>query len=171
MAEIHETLDRSLAHDDTVDNAALELMNLRLVYPHATPDRLRDVVAIYLAELVPVGMPYAQIERTIGRWSGLVRKLATSNEADMVAVANALQQHCTDATRPNRAKLLPYLLRAFYEADDDVLTEDALVAWAKSADSRRIAADGDELGKRAREAGLAFVKALMETSEDEDESE
>lgn len=100
----------------------------------------------------------------IARWGGLISSLTGSEEEEMSAGLLCAQKYV--AENGGDLRFFSRVLKAFYE--QDVVTEEAVFAWYKSAASRNV---GGEAGKKLWAGAKPFVEALLEEDSDEDESD
>jgi translation initiation factor eIF-2B subunit epsilon len=173
IAEALSSLDRSFAEGHTVDDAAIELKTLRMA-SNVPLSRVRRVVVRYLARRVPLPKGaaarelYAGARKLVARWGGLISSVTEDEEAMVQALVD-LQRYFAeemageeDVDGPTR--LFPLVVRSLYE--EDVVSEEAVMEWWKSPESR----EGGENVRSVREGAKAFVRALAE-AESESESE
>lgn len=132
--------------------------------------RVRQLVLPYLCDQVKISPAaktmkevFEPIETVFERWGGLLRSLTGDGESAQADAILDLQKWCSGKT-PKEAKWFALFLKAMY--DEDIVTEEAIVAWFKHPQSRTI---GDEMGKIARESGKKYLESLMEEDDDDED--
>lgn len=165
VTECVHSLDRSFAEGHTVDNAAIELKTLRM----ASNVPLNEVRAVVVPYVLRRAGGAAGAADTLERWGGLIASLTGDSDDAMVDCVLRAQEYVAagdaDAgVAPGDVRMWLRVLKGFYE--HDVVSDDAVFAWYKSAAARQVG--GDE-GRKLWAASRPFLEAIQEDDEDSDE--
>ncbi|GAA5924014.1 hypothetical protein JCM10213_004472 [Rhodosporidiobolus nylandii] len=162
LTECFHSLDRSFAENHTVDNAAIELKTLRMA-SNVPLGEVRAVVIPYILKRCDGATNAAQV---LDRWGGLIANLTGEQEEAMVDCLLIAQRFVADEGGAD-VRFWLRVLKGFYETD--VVSDDAVFGWYKSAKAR---STGGEEGKKLWAASRPFLEAIQEDDDDEeDESE
>lgn len=156
--ECLHSLDRSFAENHTVDNAAIELKTLRMASNVALGE-VRAVVIPYVLERCDGA---ANAAATLERWGGLIANLTGESEEAMVDCLLVAQEHVAVAGGAD-VRFWLRVLKGFYETD--VVSDEGVFAWYRSAKARATA--GDE-GKKLWAASRPFLEAIQDDDSDDD---
>jgi translation initiation factor eIF-2B subunit epsilon len=156
--ECLHSLDRSFAENHTVDNAAIELKTLRMA-SNVPLGEVRAVVVPYVLERCDGANNAAA---TLERWGGLIANLTGESEEAMVDCLLLAQEHVAIAGEAD-VRFWLRVLKGFYETD--VVSDEGVFAWYKSAKARATA--GDE-GKKLWAASRPFLEAIQDDDSDDD---
>ncbi len=166
--EVVATLDRTFTDQENPEDIAIELKTLRM----ATNVQLSQVRGIALAHICDTlfssthpKITYPILSKHVQKWSTVFSRLSSSHEPEMIQDILSLQFYLATQDLETK-KLFPLFLRAFY--DIDLWTEEGIIGWFKSSDSKDPTADE---GGKVRQFGSIFVKALIEAEEDGDSDE
>ncbi|GAA5998409.1 translation initiation factor eIF2B catalytic subunit epsilon [Rhodotorula paludigena] len=160
VTECLHSLDRSFAESHTVDNAAIELKTLRMA-SNVDLGEVRRVVVPYVLRRCGGA---AGAGAVLARWGGLVANL-TGEQEDAMVDCLLVAQEFVATEGAGDARFWLRVLKGFYETD--VVSDEGVFAWYKSAKARATA--GDE-GKKLWGASRPFLEAIQE-DEDDDEDE
>ncbi|GAA5862554.1 hypothetical protein JCM3774_001056 [Rhodotorula dairenensis] len=171
MAECVHSLDRSFAEGHTVDNAAIELKTLRM----ASNVPLNEVRAVVVPYVLRRAGGAAGAADTLARWGGLIASLTADQDDAMVDCVLRAQEYVAAGDSEHGVpagdvRMWLRVLKGFYE--HDVVSDEAVFAWYKCADARKVG--GDE-GRKLWAASRPFLEAIQddddESDSDEDDSE
>lgn len=165
MTECIHSLDRSFAEGHTVDNASIELKTLRM----ASNVPLNEVRAVVVPYVLGRAGGAAGAADTLDRWGGLIASLTGDQDDAMVDCVLRAQEFVAagdaDSGVPaGDVRMWLRVLKGFYE--NDVVSDDAVFAWYKSVDARKVG--GDE-GRKLWAASRPFLEAIQDDDDDEDD--
>ena len=169
-AEARASLERAFEENHAPENAAIELKTLRMA-SNVPPEEVRVVVIAYTLSRCSADAA-KQTADLLDHWGPLIRDVAQDDQVQALAV---MQSYC--AQHLSHVRLFVPLLKKLY--NDEIVSDDAIVAWWKHPSSRRveIAPDSDadaeektseqvvlELRKRAE----PVVRYIVEDSDEEE---
>lgn len=170
--EASASVSRAFDEGHTIENASIELKTLRM----STNVPLSEVRKIVVEQVLSRcdATDSRKTASWLDRWSGLVSAVTTgSGEQEGKEVIDVMQSYCASHGNGSMMGLFVPLMKKFY--NDDVLSDEAIIAWWKSPSSRDGGYGGVE-GAGARERrvelrrrGEAVVRAVVEDSDEEDE--
>ncbi|GAA5976485.1 hypothetical protein JCM10908_005516 [Rhodotorula pacifica] len=165
VTECVHSLDRSFAEGHTVDNAAIELKTLRM----ASNVPLHEVRAVVVPYVLRRAGGAAGTAETLERWGGLIASLTGDQDDAMVDCILRAQEFVAagdpeTGVAPADVRMWLRVLKGFYE--HDVVSDDAVFAWYKSADARRV---GGEEGRKLWSASRPFLEAIQDDDDSEEE--
>ncbi|POY72520.1 hypothetical protein BMF94_4346 [Rhodotorula taiwanensis] len=165
MTECIHSLDRSFAEGHTVDNASIELKTLRM----ASNVPLNEVRAVVVPYVLRRAGGAAGAADTLDRWGGLIASLTGDQDDAMVDCVLRAQEFVAagdidSGVAPGDVRMWLRVLKGFYE--NDVVSDDAVFAWYKSVDARKVG--GDE-GRKLWAASRPFLEAIQDDDDDEDD--
>lgn len=141
--EASASLSRAFAEAHTIENASIELKTLRMASNVPQGEVRRVVTESLLSTCIEEsggGKDFRKMASWLDRWSPLLASLlsgASSSDGDEQDsdIINVMQTFCSSAEHhmTHMALFVP-LLKKFY--NDDVLGDEALIAWWKSPSSR-----------------------------------
>lgn len=164
VTECIHSLDRSFAEGHTVDNAAIELKTLRMA-SNVPLNEVRAVVVPYVLRRAGGATGAAGI---LERWGALIASLTGDSDDAMVDCLLRAQEYVAAGDADSGValgdvRLWLRVLKGFYE--HDVVSDEAVFAWYKSPDARKVG--GDE-GRKLWAASRPFLEAITEDDSDED---
>ncbi|TKA57409.1 hypothetical protein B0A53_00638 [Rhodotorula sp. CCFEE 5036] len=167
VTECVHSLDRSFAEGHTVDNAAIELKTLRMA-SNVPLNEVRAVVVPYVLRRAGGASGAAD---TLERWGGLIASLTGDSDDAMVDCVLRAQEYVAagdaDAgVAPGDVRMWLRVLKGFYE--HDVVSDDAVFTWYKSAAARQVG--GDE-GRKLWAASRPFLEAIQEDDDSDEDSD
>lgn len=168
--ECRTSLDRSFEEGHTVENASIELKTLRMA-TNVTMKQVTGVAVSYMCERIEAGptasaaQVAASVDELVERWGGLITSLTGTSQSGMVEALLFLQEHCA-TTKDVHPRLFPAFLQAYYQ--EDVISEEAIRSWVTSPAAKNT---GGEAGQKLWQIGAAFMRALMEADDDDEESD
>lgn len=161
--EVAETVQRSIAEKHSIDNLALEVNALKFAYDKTFLDCARAVVHALLSvkpdmRAKPTKELLAHVNGNLKRCAPLLRKYLQELD-DQIDTVYTVQEVCEDDAAV--AKVFAGVLHTLYDAD--VISEEAVQAWAKESKS----ADDQTFLKRA----APFLEWLAEAEEEEEDED
>lgn len=164
-SECLASLERSFAESHTVDNAAIELKTLRMASNVPLPF-VRDLVVPFV--LTRATEDAKGVAEVVKRWGGLIGEVTGQEVGAMSETLLAAQRYCAAREGEERQAVVYWqrVLMAFY--DEDIVSEDAVIAWWKSPAAR---STGGERGMVLWVGAKPFIEKLMEESDEESEEE
>lgn len=180
-SEARASLHRAFEEGHTIDNASIELKTLRMASNVPLSEVRRCVTEALLQGCVAFsdgGSDAKKMGAWLDRWDGLLAQVIDSNgsegeeEQQGSEVIECMQTYCATHAESHAGLFVP-LLKKLY--NDDVLSDEAIVAWWKSPASRSTEEkDGGEARLELRRKAEPVVRWVVEQgqeSESEDESE
>ncbi|GAA5860000.1 hypothetical protein JCM8547_003052 [Rhodosporidiobolus lusitaniae] len=161
VTECLHSLDRSFAENHTVDNASIEVKTLRMS-SNVTLGEVRSVVVPYILTRCEGA---ANVASVLERWGGLIANLTGEQEDAMVDCLLLAQRFVAEEGEAD-GRFWLRVLKGFYETD--VVSDEAVFAWYKSAKARQTA--GEE-GKKLWAASRPFLEAIQDDDEDDSDEE
>ena len=167
-SEVRETVLRGVESGHTVDNVALELNSLKFAQDRTFADVVRAVVPALLEPLSAAGQPkkarVGALKKIVARWSELLGRFVQTG-GDQDAMLDALEECCEGSAA--LGEVFEHALHALYDAEADVLSEEAIERWAAAAATSESAEVAQLLAQA--QPFLTWLREAESDDEDEDE--
>ena len=173
-AEANASLERAFEENHAAENAAIELKTLRMA-SNVPPSEVRRVVIAFVLSRCSVEQAKETAD-LLDQWGPLLREVSHDDQVEALAV---MQSFC--ALNVTHTRLLLPLLKKVY--NDEIVSDDAILAWWRHPSSRRLAYSVDEkraaaatpvvleLRKRAEPVVRHILESLESSEEEEDDDD
>lgn len=153
------SLTRAFDEGHTTDNAAIELKTLRMASNVALAE-VRRIAIDFLLQRCDANKP-KDVEALLNRWGPLLANVAADDQVEALVM---VQSFCASHPATHGALFVP-LLKKFY--NDDVVSDESIVAWWRAKESRM----GSEKMVELRQRAEGVVRYILEDDDDEDEDD
>jgi len=167
-SEVEATVQRGIENDHTVENVALEVNSLKFAQNRSFADCVQAMLPTLMASLGLPGRPKKErpkeVVKMLGRWGRLLGRFVQSPGDQDVLLATLISL----ATEEDAlAEIFQHLLHAFYDCDEALLPEEAIMRWV---DSARTAPNGSPTRMLLAKAE-PFITWLQEAEEDDEDDD
>jgi translation initiation factor eIF-2B subunit epsilon len=162
--EMHETVERAVSENHSIDNVVLEINGLKFAYNSSFLDTLTAIFST-LAKLVDQKNYNASLVKNLKKWAPLLRKFIDSTE-DQTELIFKIQDLCEEPGNEKLAKAFELVLDTLFDAE--VLDEDSILQWA---DEMKGADEADQRFYKQSEKFLTWLREASEGDDDDDGSD
>ncbi|WFD44467.1 translation initiation factor eIF-2B epsilon subunit, GEF [Malassezia psittaci] len=171
--EASASLERAFEENHAAENAAIELKTLRMA-SNVPPSEVRRVAIAFVLARCDVEQA-KQTSDLLDQWGPLLRDVSNDDQVEALAVMQSYS-----ALNLSHTRLFLPLLKKVY--NDEIVSDEAILAWWRHPSSRKLAYEVDEkraaaakpiiteLRKRA-EPVVRHILETQESSEEESETE
>ena len=168
--EANASLERAFEENHAAENAAIELKTLRMA-SNVPPSEVRRVVIAFVLARCDVERPKETAD-LLDKWGALFREVSHDDQVEAIAV---MQSYCAMHLTHTRL-FLPLLKKAY---NDEMVSDDAILAWWRHPSSRKVVYELDEKREAAvkpvvlelRKRAEPVVRHILESQESSEEDE
>lgn len=153
------SLTRAFDEGHTTDNAAIELKTLRMA-SNVPLAEVRRIVIEFLLQRCNANKP-KEVEGLLNRWGPLLANVAADDQIEALVM---VQSYCATHANSHGPLFVP-LLKKFY--NDDVVSDENIVAWWRAKESRT----GSEKMLELRQRAEGVVRYILEDDDDDDDED